>query len=267
MRRRTTEYLIVVLLAAGLLAAGYAVAGGASGGGKTRIATIRPTGVGLPRIGLDGTVGAGDIGPSLYQYEDSGHYGSDLEKVGDRAQGYLDRRVSRIRRQVRQRCRRQAIVHCRMPKLALVLDIDETSLSNYDELAAADFRNATAALATSAIAADAPAIAPTLELFNDARDTNVAVFFITGRPDSIPIFRERTVQNLTSAGYSGWKDLILKPADAHGTVAYKSGARADIEADGYRIVLNVGDQDSDLKGGHADKAYKLPNPFYFISDN
>jgi hypothetical protein len=92
------------------------------------------------------------------------------------------------------------------------------------------------------------------------------VFFITGRPASIPIFGERTEENLTAAGYSGWAGLVLKPADATGTVAYKSSARGDIEADGYRIVLNVGDQDSDLKGGYADKAYKLPNPFYFISD-
>jgi len=65
-------------------------------------------------------------------------------------------------------------------------------------------------------------------------------------------------------GRSG--NLVLRPSDAEGTRAYKSAARADIEADGYRIVLNVGDQDSDLRGGHADKAYKLPNPFYFISD-
>lgn len=266
MRRRTIEYLIATLLAAGLLAAGYAVAGGPADGGKTRIATIRPTGVGLPRIGLDGTVGAGDLGPSLYQYEDSGHYESDLEKVGGRARDYLDRRVPRIRRQARQRCRKRGIEPCRMPKLALVLDIDETSLSNYDELAAASFRNATAALATSAIAADAPAIEPTLELFDDARRMGVAAFFITGRPD-VAIFRERTEANLTAAGYSGWKELVLKPTDVHGTVPYKSGVRADIEADGYRIVLNVGDQDSDLKGGHADKAYKLPNPFYFISDD
>lgn len=45
---------------------------------------------------------------------------------------------------------------------------------------------------------------------------------------------------------------------------YKSGERAEIEADGYRIIANVGDQESDLQGGHADRAFKLPNPFYFI---
>lgn len=265
MRRRTTEYLILALIAAGLIAAGYAAAGG-SGRGKTPIASLRPTGVGLPRIGLHGTVGAGDIGPSLFQYHDSGHYASDLAKVGDKAQAYLDRRVPKIRKKARKRCHSRRIDPCPKPKLALVLDIDETALSSYDALAAASFKGATAALAGSALAADAPAVGPTLDLYEDARDMNVSVFFITGRPDSIPIFREKTEENLTGAGYSGWTELVLRPADASGTVAYKSGARADIEADGYRIVLNVGDQDSDLKGGYADKAYKLPNPFYFISD-
>ncbi|MDQ0403073.1 hypothetical protein J2S50_001622 [Streptomyces sp. DSM 40167] len=30
------------------------------------------------------------------------------------------------------------------------------------------------------------------------------------------------------------------------------------------IVANVGDQYSDLRGGHADRTYKLPNPTYFV---
>ncbi|HEX3434983.1 MAG TPA: HAD family acid phosphatase [Solirubrobacteraceae bacterium] len=37
-------------------------------------------------------------------------------------------------------------------------------------------------------------------------------------------------------------------------------------ADGYRIIVNVGDQQSDLDGGFAQRAFKLPNPFYFIPD-
>jgi hypothetical protein len=48
------------------------------------------------------------------------------------------------------------------------------------------------------------------------------------------------------------------------TVQYKSSARAAIEQQGYRIIANVGDQYSDLAGGHADVAYKLANPFYFL---
>lgn len=46
---------------------------------------------------------------------------------------------------------------------------------------------------------------------------------------------------------------------------YKSGDRSQIVAKGYRIVLNVGDQMSDLLGNpEADHSVKLPNPFYLI---
>ena len=59
---------------------------------------------------------------------------------------------------------------------------------------------------------------------------------------------------------------ILKPFDyKEKTVAiYKSHMREQIEKQGYDVVLNIGDQKSDLAGGHADKAFKLPNPYYFI---
>jgi predicted secreted acid phosphatase len=49
------------------------------------------------------------------------------------------------------------------------------------------------------------------------------------------------------------------------TVQYKSGTRAYIEdVLHYNIVANFGDQFSDLKGGFADKTFKLPNPNYFL---
>jgi HAD superfamily, subfamily IIIB (Acid phosphatase) len=45
---------------------------------------------------------------------------------------------------------------------------------------------------------------------------------------------------------------------------HKTKARIDIESRGFTIVANIGDQESDLVGGHAERAFKLPNPFYFI---
>ena len=48
------------------------------------------------------------------------------------------------------------------------------------------------------------------------------------------------------------------------TVEYKAGTRKHIESLGYNIVLNVGDQWSDLKGGYADRVLKLPNPTYYL---
>jgi len=265
--RRIRNHLLCFLAGISLAAAGgYALAAGGKTGSTTNpIYSIRPTGIGLPRIGMHGTTGAGDMVASLKSYHDSGRYENDLEAVGHRARNYLDRRVPRIRKQARRSCRRNAVKHCPKPKLAIVLDIDETSLSNYQSLQATDFTGATAALATSLFAATSPAVGPTLDLADDADRKGVSVFFITGRPE-IQLVRDKTEENLTGAGYSDWAELILNPGDAGGTVAYKSGARAEIADDGYDIVVNMGDQDSDLKGGHAERAFKLPNPFYFIAD-
>lgn len=48
------------------------------------------------------------------------------------------------------------------------------------------------------------------------------------------------------------------------TIQYKSGTRAYIEALGYEIVADFGDQFSDLEGGFADRTFKMPNPNYYL---
>ena len=52
--------------------------------------------------------------------------------------------------------------------------------------------------------------------------------------------------------------------NACSTIEYKSGTRGHIEDQGYNIVGNFGDQYSDLIGGFADHAYKLPNATYYL---
>jgi predicted secreted acid phosphatase len=91
----------------------------------------------------------------------------------------------------------------------------------------------------------------------------VAVFFITGRREKE---RPATIKNLKAAGYDGWAGLVFRPDAAFNmtTADYKSGERAKIVEQGYTIIANVGDQQSDLAGGYAERAYKLPNPFYYI---
>ena len=36
-----------------------------------------------------------------------------------------------------------------------------------------------------------------------------------------------------------------------------------LTAGGRVIIANLGDQDSDLTGGYAERTFKLPDPFYF----
>jgi len=149
-------------------------------------------------------------------------------------------------------------------KLALVLDIDETSLSNWDEEKAGDFGYVTSDWNAWVKSKQAPAIPGTLRVFNEACTHGVAVFFITGRGEPQ---RAATVENLKAAGYKDWAGLALRgphPKD-ESTTTYKSGERRKIVDAGYTIILNIGDQLSDLNGRpQAEYSVKLPNPFYFI---
>ncbi len=149
-------------------------------------------------------------------------------------------------------------------KLAVVLDIDETSLSNYAEIEQADFAWNQQQWNAWVEQAAAPAIPGTLRFYREAERLGVAVFFITGRPESQ---RAATEQNLRSRGYTAWTGLTLRSAaEAHtSTIAYKSAARQRIVAAGYRIAVNMGDQMSDLKGTpQAEVSVKLSDPFYYI---
>jgi len=56
----------------------------------------------------------------------------------------------------------------------------------------------------------------------------------------------------------------LKSPNGAEAADYKAAERAKIEAQGYTIIANVGDQPSDLAGGHALRGFLLPNPFYRI---
>ena len=108
----------------------------------------------------------------------------------------------------------------------------------------------------------ATALAPTLGLVRRARELGVAVFFITGRPRDL---RPATERNLRTQGYV-WQRVILLPPGAHfaSAVDFKAPERRKIAELGYTILLTMGDQQSDLDGGYAEKTFKLPNPVYFL---
>ena len=58
----------------------------------------------------------------------------------------------------------------------------------------------------------------------------------------------------------------MTPPGAHYASAadFKTPQRARIEAQGYTIIANIGDQPSDLAGGHSEQTFLLPDPFYRI---
>jgi acid phosphatase len=163
-------------------------------------------------------------------------------------------------------------------KPAVVLDIDETSLSNWENIELNDFgfikEGSCSLQAKHACGFDAwikragaSKIGPTLEFYNAVRAKHIAVFFVTGRTRSQ---RGVTIRNLRREGFKNWSGLMTRPDDDHESsiVPFKSGRRAMIESNdkkwGYEIIANIGDQNSDLTGGHTGCPFKLPNPFYFI---
>ena len=161
------------------------------------------------------------------------------------------------------------------PNPAIVLDIDETILSNWRTFVADDFgffpKAATCNIPSDEACgfnkwidrAEAEALEPARKFFN-AMKGSVQIFLITGRRDHQ---RMVTLQNLERAGYDGWAGLVTRPDNdtAASPQDFKTKARQAILANGHTILANIGDQLSDLDGGRAAEcAFKLPNPFYFI---
>lgn len=150
-------------------------------------------------------------------------------------------------------------------KLALVLDIDETALSNWSVENHDDFGYISNDSNWCVELRCGTAIAGTLRLYREAQRDNVTVFFITGRPETQ---RADTEANLKTVGYDRFERVYMRPVNYPGDQSiaeYKSEQRAEILKMGFRITLNVGDQLSDLTGNpQADHSVKLPNPFYFI---
>ena len=74
--------------------------------------------------------------------------------------------------------------------------------------------------------------------------------------------RSGTLDNLSAAGYTGKYELILEPPGytIDSKVPYKSGARKEIQKRGYKIIANVGDQQSDLKGGYSERHIQAAEP-------
>ena len=187
----------------------------------------------------------------------AGCYWADLDAQTHRAEAELDRLLSEHAANTPAEAQAQ--------KLALVLDIDETSLSSYCEQKREDFGFISTMWNAWAVTPSAALPIPgTLRLFRHARASGVAVFFLTGRSHELT---DATARNLRLAGFNDWQGLILRTEEQRDTptTEYKASERARIVAQGYRILLNVGDQWSDLLGTPmAESSVKLPNPLYYL---
>ncbi len=180
---------------------------------------------------------------AIVEYRESGEWSADTTRVIRRAKRYVRRHLDDT-----------------TSRAAIVLDIDDTSLSNYACLNATDFDRSAADCGDQTL----PAIPQTRSLFRWAREQDIAVFFVTGRREAA---RQRTAANLRAAGYRGGWTLKMRPDEQ--SRRWRDGwkarvRRAILERRGFRILANVGDQWSDLDEGYAARRFKLPNPMYVI---
>jgi predicted secreted acid phosphatase len=179
----------------------------------------------------------------LRAYADDGRYAAGVARVADEARAWIETRA-----------------RAGGGRLAIVLDIDETVLSNLSHMREWDFGYHPPTWDRWVEAADGTPIEPMREVYRAARAAGVAVFFLTGRKTTDG---PGTIENLRATGMGDYAGLHLKPNGYPGTTqAFKTETRRALEAEGWTIIANVGDQQSDLDGGHAERTFKLPNPFY-----
>lgn len=185
-----------------------------------------------------------------------GAYANQMHRIETRAGHYLSHRRH----------------HAGQKKKAIVLDIDDTTLNTYNYEIYSNFVFDPTTNADFVNAAAFPAVFGMPRLVRSARAEGYRIFFLTGRPTSQTA---GTVTNLDKVGYPKvpashifLKDLsdpwLSSCAPTCTTTQYKSLTRQHIEALGFRIIANFGDQFSDLRGGFAVRRFKIPNPMYFL---
>ncbi len=156
----------------------------------------------------------------------------------------------------RKACQR----HLGEKNLAVVSDIDETVLSNigyFETHRNAGWKDWEQWLEQS----DATLLKPTADFLAWARKKGYAIFFITGRHEKD---RANTIKNLIKRGLA-YDGLYMRPdGDESRAAEFKSKYRKQIEDMGFKVIVNIGDQISDLAGGYSEDCEKLPNKLYFV---
>jgi predicted secreted acid phosphatase len=193
------------------------------------------------------------------RYHDISDYEQQITQVANHAQAWFLKRITKE-------------TDASKKKLAVVFDIDETLVSNYviistylEGIISAlnslhNGRNFEIKYNESFYGRAFPAMK---QLFNTVKGEQVAIFLITANQEKNKAY---TATKLRRLGYQGWEKIFFKPNTyrKESAAPYKTSIRKQLTQSGYKIIFNIGDQDSDLAGGYAEKKFKLPNPYYYI---
>ena len=183
-------------------------------------------------------------------YVSSGEYAREVADVALAANKFLAKRIPQGAKPGK--------------KLAIVFDIDETLLTNLNHIMANDYGYVPKIWGKWVIDGQALAIVPIQTVYDAAVRAKIDIFIITGRTESESFSTER---NLRQIGYETWTRIIYRPDTTEqplSNAGLKTDARRKLTQEGYTIIANIGDQNSDLANGYAERTFKVPNPFYLV---
>jgi predicted secreted acid phosphatase len=195
----------------------------------------------------------------VISYVDSGQYYSDIKSKITEATIILNANIGK-------------------PNICVIFDLDETLISEYQFMVKNNFAWTNSLIEEAQTITTFPTL-PSVKMFFDYC-TNKSIFTVVLTSRRVKQL-DATMELLTNAGYIALGRLIMRPDDDNGTIQqFKRGKRDLLVKEGYEIILNIGDQESDLVDDVIvssetsglrkylllpPNAIKLPNPFYFIS--
>ncbi|CAN5202587.1 hypothetical protein BH11ACT2_BH11ACT2_00750 [soil metagenome] len=187
------------------------------------------------------------------------YYGDPGTGVASRTDSPYIRAVSRIIARELPSVERA----CAQPHAALVLDVDDTTLATYDlYVGRMHYVNDTALRRAWVRHEKFAAVPGMVRLAKAAKRSGCRLIAITGRAS---FERTATLGNLANLGYPAFaRAYFSTPGSGLSAQQYKTAARARLARAGVVIVANIGDQKSDLAGGHAARDIRLPNRMYTI---
>jgi acid phosphatase len=181
---------------------------------------------------------------AIQTYYESGDYDRECSKIIDDAIGHINKiKISE--------------------KAAVVFDVDDTALSNYEQTKSIGFGYVYKLWNEFIKEGKAPAIKETKRFYNFLLSKKIHVIFLTGRYSEI---LETTKRNLQEQGYTKYDTLIARTENELKVSAaeFKTIKRGELTKKGYDIIACIGDQWSDLTGDNTGYKIKLPNFLYQI---
>jgi predicted secreted acid phosphatase len=177
-------------------------------------------------------------------YYESGKYSNDLKDIISNAENEINK--------------------LNLPaNSAVVFDVDETSLSNYEAIKKIHLGYERDMWDYWINEANAPAIPEVKQFYDFVVLKKIKVIFLSSRMSSQ---YNATYSNLINAGYLTFDTLMLKDKSdvSFTSLEFKSKQRGLLTNKGYNIIAVIGDQESDLQGNYHDIQIKLSHYIYII---